>query len=170
MEEIKINLDNLTGEEREQLMKFVEKGSQVKVETPKFKVWKPEYKEDYFVIETNGNVECYIWNDDEQDQNLYEIGNCYKTNEEAEFVIEKRKVETELQRFADEHNDYFNIYDENCNKYYISYFVCDDCLYINFSNIHLVGNITYFSSEEITRQAIKTIGEDRIKKYIFGIK
>lgn len=59
------------------------------------------------------------------------------------------------------------IYDQE--KYYFYY----NCTYKRF-DINLVygtkGNAIYFSSKEIAEQAVKEIGEERIKKYYFEVE
>ena len=98
---ISVNLENLSEEEREQLMKLIQKSNGCKR-----KVWKPEYGEFYFYISKYGAVGNSIWENDHVDNGCYGIGNCFKTEEEAEFSLEKAKVETELRRFAEKNNEY----------------------------------------------------------------
>ena len=43
MDEIKLNMENLTKEEREQLLKLVEKANR-----KESKVWKPKYNDKYY--------------------------------------------------------------------------------------------------------------------------
>lgn len=146
MDEIKLILENLTEEEREQLMELVKKANQKKE-----KVWKP------------------VNMDSNYDESCYTMGNCYKTEEDVEFSVEKRKVEVELQRFADEYNeDEFDVFEED-RRYVINYIIQNNNLKINYYR-NIIFGTTVFSSREIAEQAIKTIGEDRIKKYIFGVK
>ena len=116
MESINVNLDNLTQSEREQLMKLVEKGNK-----NKSKVWKPAMGEEYYVISTSSGFENFTWNGDQTDLFCYYMGNCYPTEEDAKFAIEKQKVLVELQRYADEHDDKID-WDNDCqNKYCIYY-------------------------------------------------
>ena len=153
-------------------MKLVKKGNQVKTETPKSKVWKPEREDTYYVVNSCGYIEEHtLYDDSNYAKEIYEFGNCYKTVEDAEFVVEKRKVEVELQRFADEHNEEgFDIFDINCQKYRIVYLSYGNYLSVDYDVNFVVGHTVYFSSEELANQAIDTIGEDRIKKCFFGIK
>lgn len=96
---ITVNMESLSEEEREQLMKIIKKSNGCKR-----KVWKPECDKNYWII--NGfRVVNSSWDNDNVDYRRYEIGNCFKTEKEAKFALEKLKVETELRRFAEENNE-----------------------------------------------------------------
>lgn len=63
------------------------------MQTEKYK-WKPKDGEYCFTITTPlGHIEIarYVWNDDLLDTNIYKVGNCFKTKEEAEAKLEKIK-------------------------------------------------------------------------------
>ena len=98
-ENITINLEGLNKEEREQLLRLVEKAKRPK------KIWKPECGEWYWYIGSDGQISHCEWANDRIDRGRYSMGNCFRTKEEAEFAREKQKIKTELQRFADKYND-----------------------------------------------------------------
>jgi len=163
MDSINVNLDNLTQSEREQLMKLVEKGNK-----NKSKVWKPAMGEEYFSIGVDGDILCGPWENDSYDLGAYSMGNCYPTEEAAEFAIEKQKILTELQRYADEYNDKID-WDNDCqNKYYIFYDHSEKKIEIH-SNQYLQSNAIYFTTQTIGFEAVEAIGEGRIKKYLFNV-
>ena len=56
---ITVNLENLSKEEREQLMKLIQKSNGCKR-----KVWKPEYNVFYFCISEYGSVVNNTWEND----------------------------------------------------------------------------------------------------------
>ena len=165
MNELKVNFENLTAEERAELLKLVEKAN-----TPKSKAWKPVFKELYY-CNYNDLTECYCWTDAVVDINRYSIGNCFKTEKEAQNAVERLKIRAELQRYADEHNDKpIDWKNRNTAKWYI---------YFNYWNktvgcdcVTMVRDCfqIYFSSEEVTRAAVQAVGEERIKKYLFGVE
>ena len=138
----------------------------------KKKYWTPKEKEKYFYIE-----DCMGVSDDRNvqapiDYCRFNIGNCFKTKEEAEHMIEKLKVINELQKFAYENNekeiDWKNF---NQCKYKIVYDAEDEELYVDY-NIKCESepfNI-YFTSSKIAKKAIEAVGEDRIKKYYFNVE
>lgn len=87
MENITVNMENLSEEEREQLMKLIEKSN-----GSKRNVWKPEGNEKYFFVSGCGVINSCKWINDTTDNGYYEIGNCFKTKEEAEFALEKEEL------------------------------------------------------------------------------
>ena len=56
--------------------------------------WKPMKDTKYFhIVIAKGEmkVNTYLWENDNIDKNLYELGNCFKTKEEAEAKLEQIK-------------------------------------------------------------------------------
>ncbi len=142
------------------------------VEEPKIKDWKPKKGDKYYYINDAGSIFNYDCREDISDEAHLNIGNCFKTEEEAKHMVEKLKVIHELQKFAYENNEkeidwndfsqykYFLTYDSSANDILIDFYTYTRS---NSSNI-------YFSSQEIAKKAIETIGEDRIKRYYFDVK
>lgn len=162
---LQINMNNLTDEERTTLLSLVEKANK-----PVNKVWKPEYNRDYYFIRYNAEI-CYTnWIESDTDKERFILGNCFKTEEEAEFALKRQKVITELKRYALEHNEEeIDWYKSTC-KYYIQYSYMDNKLDIRYGRYRKNYNSSiYFTSEEIARAAIEAIGEERIKKYYFEV-
>ena len=146
-------------------------GEREVVEEPK---WKPREGELYFYVNSNGEIEYrYYKNRNINDKRrICNIGNYFKTDEEAEHMVEKLKVIRELQDFALEHNDEeIDWNDVNQEKLYLGMNpkIKSIDIFHTCSWIYLPFNI-YFTSEEIAENAIETIGEDRIKKYYFNIE
>ena len=122
------------------------------------KVWKPEENEKFWYIDRFGDVDNDNFSRGSWDENKYEFGNCFKTQEEAEKVVEKIKIYTELKRYALEHNEEFDT---------VKYYICIQGFEIKTgycsNKWFQIGQI-YFSSEELAEQAIKDIGTEKIKK------
>lgn len=55
----------------------------------KHKPWKPEFEDIYWRIDLNGTVTQEVWTNTVFDYNLYKIGNCYRTQKEAEANRDK---------------------------------------------------------------------------------
>lgn len=172
MEEIKVNLDNLTNEERETLLKLVEKGNKISKKRERFKV--------YCCIDNDGNIvylnDYYSNNDDGDDDGTYynefhyRFGNYFQTKEEAEFAKQKQLVYQELKKYALEHNTGEIDWE---NYLQIKYFIycntkSNDLCIMDVSEMKIAGQV-YFTSEKIAENAIKAIGEDNIEKYLFGV-
>lgn len=141
-------------------------------EEPKNKVWKPKPQEMYYFLCGDGSPTADHNLDDGSTEKFISIGNCFKTGKEAKHMVEKLKVIKELRDYALEHNEReidWNI-KEALENYYLSYnhfykkVKIEGCYYK-----YLPLNL-YFTSEEIAKEAVKTIGEDRIKKYYFDIE
>lgn len=163
---ITVNMENLSQEERSTLLSLIEKANK-----PKNKVWKPEKGEKYYYSYSYGYIEEATWDNVNVDKNRYAIGNCFKIKEEAKFAIEKLKVINELKRFALEHNeeeiDWSNI---NQNKYYLYFYHDKNRTCISACTYSQYAQCIYYTSIEIARAAIQEIGEERIKKYYFEVK
>ena len=54
--------------------------------------WKPEENQKYYFLDSNGYVYNNIWAGDSIDRNRSDIGNCFKSREEAEKAVEKLKA------------------------------------------------------------------------------
>lgn len=138
------------------------------VEKTKSKVWKPSLGDLYYYINSNGDIKLSYYNTRSIDKRC--IGNFFKTDEEADHMVEKLKVIKELQDFAIENRDEeIDWYDKEQDKWEISYKdsnvepICNNYYRAQAFNI-------YFASKKIAQEAIKKIGEDRIKKYYFDIE
>lgn len=115
-----------------------------------------------------GEITGYKYCDYPVDNSRMEMGNFYRTKEEARFELEKQKTITALKKYSfepdweDKKQDKWFLYYAGCvgnpNMYDIRLGVSSD---INFLNQ------IYFESSEKCKEAIKAIGEERIKKYFF---
>lgn len=167
-ENITINLEGLSKEEREQLLGLVEKAKRVEKSE---KVWKPEYGDWYWYISSDGQVDNCEWVNGSMDLGRYAMGNCFRTREEAEFAREKQKIKTELQRYALEHND-----PEkeawNLKNSHFGLVLKHDTKDIGQTDLRIFQDesVTCFTSASIARDAIGAVGRERILKYIFGVE
>ena len=130
------------------------------------KVRKPQELEEYFYIDDTGDVVQSRWTNDYLDVGRWKLGIIFFTKEEAEFAREKRKVEVELQRYAEEHNGttftnrcYLIRYEEDGKR-----LLCD-----TLATAKIQGTVM-FASRDVLFDAIEAIGKDRILKYIFGVE
>lgn len=125
-------------------------------------IWDLDIKdgERYYRPALDGDVTQGIFNT-EYDKNIRAWGNAFLTEEEAEFEAERRKIEAIMRRysrpFKHEEDNWYIEY--SCPRKHINIdALCEyDC------------GITYFESEEIARDVIDEIGEDKLKKYWFRV-
>lgn len=135
------------------------------------KVWKPKEGELYYAVDYDGTILNFgvCENENVADYDEINLGNCFKTQEEAKHMAEKLRVIKELRDFALENNgaeiDWENGDQE---KHIIAYGFQTIKTDLWYRTQHIPFNI-YFTSEDIAQKAIETIGEDRIKKYYFDI-
>ena len=122
----------------------------------------PQKYDDYWYVADDTEVLRQSWYNSEYDEGRLSIDNIFKTEEQAEFVVEKLKVEAELRKFS---RPFL------CGKfnYYLFFNIESDSLDTQFTSYCPPQGAIYFESEEKAQQAIKSAGEDRIKKYIFGV-
>lgn len=159
------NLDNLTNDEKETLIKLVKKANE------KSKVFVPEYGEKYYIIDPRGKIKCLPFGDDEYDEDCFSIGNCFETREETKFALEKQKVYTQLKRYAFEHNEGAIDWDDTKQeKWYINLDIKYKSLVITYNLTWKSINDVHFTSKEIAKNAISEIGEEKIKKYLFEVE
>lgn len=159
------NLDNLTNDEKETLIKLVKKANE------KSKVFVPEYGEKYYIIDPRGKIKCLPFGDDEYDEDCFSIGNCFETREETKFALEKQKVYTQLKRYAFEHNEGAIDWDDTKQeKWYINLDIKYKSLVITYNLTWKSINDVHFTNKEIAKNAISEIGEEKIKKYLFEVE
>lgn len=141
------------------------------LEEKKRKWWEPELYEKYYTVCADGSIDYTNYDFDNADKRFMAIGNCFQTEEQAEFMVEKLKVIHELEKFAFENNEEeIDWNNENQEKYIITFNHITQDFGINLWRVSRSNPFNvYFTSEELAKKAIETIGEERIKKYYFGV-
>lgn len=120
----------------------------------------------YHMITSKGTIALYEWSDCAFDKHCYEIGNCFMSIEDAYFSLEKLKVFHELKQFAEPKERAWDI--ENTHFCIGWDFTLDRIDIIH--NYVLKRSAIYFESVDMAEKAIKTVGEDRIKKYYLEVE
>lgn len=119
--------------------------------------------DDNWCIKSNGEVWRGTWDDAAYDRDVFAVGNAFKTKEEAEFEVERRKVLHELRMMG-------RPFKENAKNWVVSLDIYNNisATYSVFSR-YIYGDY-YFDTEDEALEAVEKIGADRIKKYLFGIE
>lgn len=148
------------------LRKVIEtdKEEQKKKETKNY--WKPITSEKYFFTYSNGDVDSVIWTENKADKGRYGLRNVFRTKEEAEFEVERRKIMTELQNYADEHNGEIA---HPSDAFWLGFDEDNMLIIVEDDSIFPPVGTVLFSDADTAYNAIEDIGEDRIIKYMFGI-
>ena len=124
----------------------------------------PQDGDKYWLIEETLGVSRYAWAGDDFDNKLLSVGNVFRTKQQAEFAIEKLKVEAELRKFSRKFKHGGDNYTFNFNH--------DEgkIVHVYASESYEELGSLYFESRDKAQQAIDEVGEERIKKYIFGVE
>lgn len=152
----------------EEINKLIEKFEKRLQEVKeKYKKPEPELRltENYWYINSAGRVFLDFWGNTSSEHKMYEIGNVFKTPDEASFEVEKRKVLHELKQLGrpfrtNESN--FSIclrHDSRDNQKRLFYKAMIEV-------DHAYGDY-YFDSLPKAKDAVYRIGEERIMKYLF---
>ena len=123
----------------------------------------PQYGNTYWCINAYGGVSKEIWDGYDIEKDMLEIGNGFRTEQEAEFAVEKLKVEADLRKFS-------RSFESGENNYHISFETYDKFIDIDSLLYRQTQGVFYFESREKAENAIEAVGEERIKKYIFGVE
>lgn len=124
----------------------------------------PQYDYKYWYVDFDGSVSSTFYDNNHYiDRYHQEIGNMFKTKKQAEFAAEKLKVEGELRKFS-------RPFEYGKTNYHIFFDIDGNSFRTNFTSYCPLQGAIYFESEEKAKQAISTVGVDRIKKYIFEVE
>ena len=124
----------------------------------------PQEGDSFYSISETGNIEGgMIWGGYPVDMNRMAMGNIFKTKEQAEFAVEKLKVEAELRKFS-------RPFKEGEYNYFIQIHPSHNNIVVESDDFYQTQGTIYFESTAIANEATDTVGEDRIKKYLFGVE
>ena len=122
----------------------------------------PQNGDNYWYINPLGIVLRDEWLDFVSERYMIEIGNVFKTEQDAHFAVEKLKVEAELRKFS-------RPFIEGEDNWYMALGDAFETYYMNDS-IDPIQGVIYFDSLKRAHQATGEIGAERIKKYIFEVE
>lgn len=125
-------------------------------------IWDLETKDskEYYRIEASGGIEESYF-DATYDEYVREVGNAFLTREEAEFELERRKVEAIIRKYSKPFEvgkpNYVLVYNHSSKTTIVDCYRFMDC------------SSPCFESKEIAQKVINEIGKNRFKKYWFGV-
>lgn len=125
-------------------------------------IWELKNGDWYHCINVKGEVMSDVWREVVYPER--EVGNAFLTKEEAEKDVERRKVETLLIKHGGRR--WFNGYNHN---FHIGLDEYEEHLKAYILMTPTQGTI-YFDTEKQARQAVKDIGEERLKKALFEVR
>lgn len=165
-----LTLTNLTQKQKKQIIELAKKFEQ---ELEKFKLEsetdKLDYNNDWKVYNHNREVgETYLQSI-EIATDLFSLGLTAHTKEEAEKIRRRLIVEKELRGWAKKCKEPLRKDDPEVEKYMIAYEAISNEVYARAYFSHLFGEIL-FSEQKVAKQAIESIGQERLIRDYFGIE
>lgn len=132
------------------------------------KNWEPKEGEAYYLILTHGFIDYTIYDSDSRtDNERLSFGNCFKTREEAEHMLQKIRIIIQLRKLS---NISFN---DNCKQEKFVIFYNTENQQIKITQHKFIREIPfniYFKNKKDCQKAIETIGEENLKKYYFDVE
>ena len=160
--DMNLELSNLTEEQKKQIIELAKKLEQEN------EVDKLKYDKDFCAITCGNKAEKVIYYTNSVAQDFFNLGITAHTKEEAEKIRRRLLVEKELRDWAKKCKDPVDIGNTDQEKYYVQYET--DCCEISTDGFYtyVVANIL-FTDESILKQAIESIGQERLIRDYFGI-
>ena len=166
MSTINVNMENLSEEERRQLLSLISKANKPKI----FCFENMKEGEKFWIVDSAGRVVDRDFSRSFLHESIFSLGSAFPTREAAELEIKRRKLNHELKEFIKNHDS--TELDWN-NKDQAKFSLCidtdEDKLFVD-ANFSICGKEKelFASSERVLKDAIEEIGEERIKKYLFA--
>lgn len=125
--------------------------------------WKPLYGENYYFVNSAGDIAQQEWEHDQLDNWLYNMGNCFRTAEGAKRYLNRLNTKIELKQLANDMNGNEGIdWTDNTPKFYIVYHTDTNTLDLaNVSSSKSLGQI-YCTDCDFLDTALEQIGEERL--------
>lgn len=123
-------------------------------------VWDIEKGDVYYTVHPK-DIVCYEFNGMDFDIEARENGNMFLTREEAQFEVERRKIEAIMRKYS-------RPFEEEKNNYFIYYDHCVKVILTSCWRNYDFG-VYYFKTKEIAQKVIDEVGEERLKKYWFKV-
>lgn len=127
--------------------------------------WKPEERQDYYCVTSDGSVVKDDWSNWCLDDGRFEIGNCFQTKEEAERVVEYLKALAVVRgdgisKFTEDETNYYVYYSSEINSLRLG------CTWNCIKNGTF--GLPYFATEEDAQRSIGLHKKEWL--IIFGVK
>ena len=128
--------------------------------------WKPKYVEEYYYLSGDGSVGRETFDDEfDIDNDRFEIGNCFKTKEEAEQVVEYLKALSVVRGDA---TSEFVKYNDNWFIGYDPEHKSIDAFCNPYTARNGIFGLPYFATEDDARRSIEQHMNEWLT--IFGVK
>ena len=129
-------------------------------QTKKVERWKPKQGDEFFCVDSCGKIEkTFFTTNLNADLFRYKVGNCFKTEAEAQKELDRMVAEQELLDLAD----------WDGGELYSIYYVISDNDFVITRYLNITHAPYRFATEESARKAIDTLGSEKLK-LIFRIE
>lgn len=124
--------------------------------------WKPKVFEDYWWVSGRGFARRDKCLNSKYDEDVFNHTDVFPTKEQAKFDSERKRIRRELMKYS-------NGFDPSVRNWMFDYNYHDKTFsYWNLKH-RCYPFVIYFESQEMAEKAVEEVGEDRIKKYLFGV-
>lgn len=127
--------------------------------------WKPEVDEEYYCLGKDGSVTPDEWTSISIDEDRFDIGNCFKTEEEAERAVEY------LKALAVVRGDATSKFTRDRNNFYVYYDIISNHLAVGVGFYDLgngIFGLPYFATKDDAKRSIERHKNEWLT--IFGVK
>lgn len=121
-------------------------------------VWDLKHGDKYYTIYPR-DIEDFTFHGRDFDVEVRENGNMFLTREEAQFELERRKIEAIMKKYSAP-------FENEKSNYYIAINIHLNKIVIFSHRWHKMG-VYYFVSKYMARKVIEEVGEDNLIKYWF---
>lgn len=140
-------------------------------EVEKGKIWKPKDREVYYF--TNEDYDKIVYHNintgRDIDRHKISAGNCYPTEEKAEFEANREKYTRLFRQYVEQHSEPLDWRNGEQKKYYCFYNNKSEFCYDYALTFQCAFQI-YASSEEVLQEAIDFIGEKNFLEFVMEVK
>lgn len=142
----------------EEVKQMIKEANQGQVKS----IWdlKTKDEEEYYRLYHNGAIILCAFSSS-IDRLFRYLGNAFLTKEEAEFELERRKIEAIMRRYS-------RPFKNGENNYCLYFYACKS---IRVGTLWAFNSgIPCFETKEIAQKVIDEIGESKLKKYWFRVE
>lgn len=124
--------------------------------------WKPKKGECYFYINERGwSTNSFRWDKDGFDHEMYNVGNCFPTEERAEQVAKKIRMLLKLERYHDMFcPDYVLDWENIACKYFVYYDTAYNKWYWDWKVELKNSTDVYFDSKETAQKVCDLLNRE----------
>ena len=132
-------------------------------------VWDLKSGDKCYFVSDAGHIFPGTWNNLNAQIKNRKLGNVFLTKEDAEYELERRRIENEMLRLGGRRN--FKKGELNWYIYFGVSVTNKNSIRYNYDIDNNDGRWRiYFDSFKDCSNAVNLIGEDKIKKYLFGVE